>query len=126
MQRCTGAPPLSGDGGHAVDPPVFGGLGDHGVDRLAIRLHAGDEAAGEVAELRLLEPPVEEPVDVRLGEPGILLDLVEHLQGDLTPAGPALNSTCSTCSTPSGFSVTSCDARILLPSLTLILTFCPA
>src|SRR5262249_57862369 len=76
------------DGRHAIEPPVLGDLGDHGIDPRLVLLDPGDQSLGELAELAIAqEPALDEPADFLEGNPGILLDLVEDLEGDFTASG---------------------------------------
>ena len=48
----------------------------------------GDQARGEFDELRLAQgPTVDELVDLGDGHAGVLLDLVQHLEGDFAASG---------------------------------------
>ena len=51
-------------------------------------LDAGDQVLGELDELLVAqEPPVDELANLFGGDPGVLLDLVQHLEGDFTASG---------------------------------------
>ena len=59
------------DGGHPVEPPVLGHLGDQRVDPGLVLLDPRDQALGELDELLVAEEPaLDEPADLRRGHPG--------------------------------------------------------
>ena len=102
-EHLVGAQPedVAVDGGHAVEPPVLGHLRDHLVDLGLVLPDAGDQVLGELDELVVAqEPPVDELADLGDGHAGVLLDLVEHLEGDFTASGASRHDQRASDSTP--------------------------
>ena len=68
---CSQPEDVAVDRGHAVDSPVLGHLGDQRVDPALVRLDPGDQAPGELTELRVAkQPALDEPANLLGASPG--------------------------------------------------------